>query len=195
MKKTNLTSKWCKIFASLVIAMFINVKAFAQCGTNNFGSGYGVNVTYASQLPNSSYSGWIRISGTFVIDVLNFTFTGATVFMDNNASILVDDFMQLDIIGSDVQSCNGVDMWNTIRCTGANSRININQSTIQDGITAVWLESGAAFWISGSTFNRNYVSLNIWGGTYTATSSFLAKTHFRCVDPVTFAPANLLNPF
>ncbi len=197
MKKTNLTAICCKRFAALAIILFINSKIFAAfpCGIENFGSGYGTNVTYASQLPNNNYSGVIGISGTFYIDVANFTFLNADIYMDVAASIIVNDYVQFDLYSSTVQSCNGADMWHTIVGIGSNSFINVDNSVIQDGEIAIALENSAAFSVVNSTFNRNSTSINVWGGTYTSASAFVDKCHFYCEYPIgSGIPANLLMP-
>ncbi len=193
MKKQILKSLQCKSFALLIIAMLLNLEVIAQCGATNFGSGYGA--TYASSLGSSSYTGIIGISGSFIVDVPLFTLTGATVYMDVNADVMVNDYCELDIISTDISSCNGVDMWNSIEASGSNARINIQSSSIQDGITAISLINSAAFDIADTKFNRNSIGLNVLNGTYTSATASLAKTDFLCENPLgSGIPALLLSP-
>ena len=97
----------------------------------------------------SPLSGTVNIQGQFIVDA-DFTFEDATVRMDPGAEIVVQQGVNLYIVNSTFESCQGV-MWKSITANEG-AIINVQNSFINDseqGLTALnsSIISPNSFWV------------------------------------------------
>lgn len=124
------------------------------------------NNTSANSVGITSLTGAdIVVTGTFLVDQ-NLTLTNCTVYMEDNAEILVNSGCTLNIDGTTIQACpGGTVLWSRIAVGDPSSLINItNNCTIRDANTAIHSVNGGEYSIqgtlaTGSVFesNRNHI--------------------------------------
>ena len=125
----------------------------------DFYIGAGTNFTHSSQIP-AIPSLEIRIIGDFVIDN-NFTFANATIMIDPDVSIIVDEYAHLTINKSNLFACE--DLWNGIVLSDYSEISTINNTVIEDAKTAIqiWDKVYTFLDIEETVFNRNKVGISL----------------------------------
>jgi hypothetical protein len=156
----------------------------------NFNSEPVIAIGLGTQFPNSSQLGNsitdnVLIVGNFTIDA-PFAFENAVVAIVQNAQIIVqpsfnpfDPDAGLVIDNSDLFSCWG--LWAGI-VMQPNSIVNTrNNSSIQDAMIAIRAESSCSLFIQNTTFNRNWIGIDLIGNAVSAPNVWtFSGNHFNC---------------
>ena len=125
----------------------------------------------------------VKFPTSFTVDA-NFTIKNAEVVMLPNASIYVNAERNLFINNSTVRNCSA--MWNFIQLSPRAGIWVENNSHIAGADKAVYAQATSKFTISNSFFEKNNVSLYLFGGDYSTSS--VTNTQFTCAG--TLPPPN-----
>jgi hypothetical protein len=153
-------------------------------GTNQIGTGWTTSKNY----PDSSY---LTINGTLRVDT-TLIFGEADVRFGQNAKIIVQSFDTLKIFGSYFHSCDS-SMWDGIYLE-QNAVLEVNSSYFEDALNAVVSKKGAPYFITASTFNKNYIGILVEPHTSTH-QGILDGCRFTSTPlGSAFSPGSKLNP-
>ncbi|MBL0053407.1 MAG: T9SS type A sorting domain-containing protein [Bacteroidetes bacterium] len=136
---------------------------------------------FASNIPPGNYflNANVIISTPITVDHAN-------IGIAPGVSITVNPGVVLNIVNySKLNACG--DMWQGIINNGGT--VNITNSTIEDALTALDVKLNGQFDLLNSTFNRNWISLQINGGDYiNSLTGRIRGCTFDCSTLITKAP-------
>ncbi|MGQ3015345.1 MAG: hypothetical protein ACT6QS_16650 [Flavobacteriales bacterium] len=123
------------------------------------------------------------IDGQLVMDV-NGIINNKSIRFTENGSIYVNPNIQFSLRNSYLRGCNN--MWAGIGCYSG-SRIELDNNTIEDGYTALWLDGVQEFNVKNCTFDLNEHAVTIRNHTATNYLRQITGTKFyasaACKDP------------
>ena len=123
------------------------------------------------------------IDGQLVMDV-NGIINNKSMRFTENGSIYVNPNIQFSLRNSYLRGCNN--MWAGIGCYSG-SRIELDNNTIEDGYTALWLDGVREFNVKNCTFDLNEHAVTIRNHTATNYLRQITGTKFyasaNCKDP------------
>ena len=129
---------------------------------------------------------WASFHGTFTVDV-PFVFNKSDIRFGPDARIKVSNSQYLEVVNKcHLHSCDGVSMWDGIYTDDPSSLVYIHDGNnlVEDAKNAVVSNNGGIFEINSTTFNNNYIGIQVngfngihqgtvWGCTFAGTGTLL----------------------
>ncbi len=162
------------------------VDEFCECIDGSVISGSPTNITTEFPGESNISNTCVSISGILIIDE-SFTFDNCFIFMHPGAEIIVSSSKNLFILNSNINGC-GEQLWKSITVQNG-AYLEIEESFIRDGREAIQALDQSKIHISGSLFDKNYISIYVPSTQAGSNiSSFIFQNTFSC-------SANLLDNF